>query len=73
MTVNPLFPKCASGHHASRADRQSNRMEMDRAAGATRTRSGTSHSMKSAVLDAQRKIDKELVSVKVKQAGVRHG
>ena len=33
---------------------------------ATRTKSGTSHSMKSAVLEAQRKIDKELVSVKVK-------
>jgi hypothetical protein len=28
--------------------------------GATRTRTGTSYSMKSAALDAQRKIDKEL-------------
>jgi hypothetical protein len=36
---------------------------------ATRTRSGTSYSMKSAVFDAQRKIDKELkelMSVNVK-------
>jgi len=33
---------------------------------ATRTRSGTTYSMKSAILQAQRKIDKELVSVKVK-------
>ena len=36
---------------------------------ATRTRSGTSYSMKSAVLEAERKIDKELkelMSVKVK-------
>lgn len=33
---------------------------------ATRTRSGTSYSMKSAVLEAQRRIDKELVSVKAR-------
>jgi hypothetical protein len=33
---------------------------------ATRARSGTSHSMKFAVLEAQRKIDKELMSVNVK-------
>jgi len=33
---------------------------------ATRTKSGTSYSMKFAALEAQRKIDKELVSVKVK-------
>jgi hypothetical protein len=42
--------------------------------GATRTRTGASYSMKSAVLDAQRKIDKELktdkklMSVKAKQS-----
>jgi len=39
---------------------------MDRALDATRTKSGTSYSMKFAALEAQRKIDKELVSVKVK-------
>jgi hypothetical protein len=33
---------------------------------AMRARSGTSHSMKSAVLEAQRKIDKDLMSLKVK-------